>query len=470
MKQEQAKSNSGPRKKKATRACIHCQKAHLTCDDSRPCQRCIKRNLSTTCTDGARKKAKYLQDIDETINTPTTAYSPQTSVSTSTSSFGPGEINEFQSQNFMNSEAHSILNAAANNALLPMENYNYGFGSNATNLEYSILSNMLGSPMINTSSTSATPNAQQNTLNNIWTSPTVGNVDMLRGDSSFLSSHNTTRLMSNTTSNNAFMNGSSNNNASNTNISNGTLKRPPVASVASSSMDTSQISASGISSLSAYGDGAVVAKVASPITVNTGPAVKRRNQTITPEMAYASATKPFSYADGYHYLINYVKTRMSREDLMRISRALALFRPSVLASMMNLTEDDLVFTEKCLQRTLLEYEKLISYSGTPTVVWRRTGEIALVGKEFSLLTQWSRDMLLNKKTYIYELMSNPSAVEYWEKYALHAFDNTDSAVYSTCILMSPTKRVVPCTFCFTIKRDIFDLPSVIVGNFLPIII
>lgn len=61
-------------------------------------------------------------------------------------------------------------------------------------------------------------------------------------------------------------------------------------------------------------------------------------------------------------------------------------------------------------------------------------------------------------------MSNPSAVEYWEKYALHAFDNTDSAVYSTCILMSPTKRIVPCTFCFTIKRDIFDLPSVIVGN------
>lgn len=61
-------------------------------------------------------------------------------------------------------------------------------------------------------------------------------------------------------------------------------------------------------------------------------------------------------------------------------------------------------------------------------------------------------------------MSDSSAVEYWEKYALHAFDNTDSAVYSSCILMSPTKRVVPCTFCFTIKRDIFDLPSVIVGN------
>lgn len=44
---------------------------------------------------------------------------------------------------------------------------------------------------------------------------------------------------------------------------------------------------------------------------------------------------------------------MDRDELMRISKALALFRPSVLASMMNLTEDDLIFTEKCLQRTLL---------------------------------------------------------------------------------------------------------------------
>jgi hypothetical protein len=95
---------------------------------------------------------------------------------------------------------------------------------------------------------------------------------------------------------------------------------------------------------------------------------------------------------------------MSRDDLMRISRALALFRPSFLALIMNLTEEDLVFMEKCIQRTLLEYEKLISFSGTPTVVWRRTGEICLVGKEFSLLTQWTKDMLLGKKIYIYEVI------------------------------------------------------------------
>ena len=61
-------------------------------------------------------------------------------------------------------------------------------------------------------------------------------------------------------------------------------------------------------------------------------------------------------------------------------------------------------------------------------------------------------------------MDNGSAVEYWEKFATHAFDNTDKACTFSCILRTPSHKAVPCTFCFTIKRDIFDLPSVIVGN------
>ncbi|CDH54364.1 hypothetical pas domain protein [Lichtheimia corymbifera JMRC:FSU:9682] len=194
---------------------------------------------------------------------------------------------------------------------------------------------------------------------------------------------------------------------------------------------------------------------------------RKRNKT--PADVYEQVNQPFNYAQGFHYLIQYVRERMSSDDLMRISRALALFRPSFLALIMNLTEEDLVFMEKCVQRTLLEYEKLISFSGTPTVVWRRTGEICLVGKEFSLLTQWPRDTLLNTTTYIYELMDNGSAVEYWEKFSLHAFDSTDKTCTHSCILRTPTQKPVPCTFCFTIKRDIFDLPSVIVGNFLPLL-
>ncbi|KAM7192891.1 hypothetical protein V8F33_008079 [Rhypophila sp. PSN 637] len=56
------KDPARPRRKKARRACFACQRAHLTCGDERPCQRCIKRGLADGCQDGVRKKAKYLHD------------------------------------------------------------------------------------------------------------------------------------------------------------------------------------------------------------------------------------------------------------------------------------------------------------------------------------------------------------------------------------------------------------------------
>ncbi|PVH70130.1 hypothetical protein DL98DRAFT_661319 [Cadophora sp. DSE1049] len=51
-----------PRRKKARRACSACKKAHLTCGDERPCQRCIKRKIGHNCQDGEGKKSKYRQD------------------------------------------------------------------------------------------------------------------------------------------------------------------------------------------------------------------------------------------------------------------------------------------------------------------------------------------------------------------------------------------------------------------------
>ena len=48
-------ASSGKRKKTA-KACGHCRKAHVTCDESRPCKRCTKRGLSDSCQDHPRKE------------------------------------------------------------------------------------------------------------------------------------------------------------------------------------------------------------------------------------------------------------------------------------------------------------------------------------------------------------------------------------------------------------------------------
>lgn len=95
--------------------------------------------------------------------------------------------------------------------------------------------------------------------------------------------------------------------------------------------------------------------------------------------------------------------RFDKNDILRIVRALAIVRPSFIALQMPMSEEDEVFVEKCFQRSLIELDKLVSFSGTPTVAWRRTGEICLVGPEFCMLTGWEREELVGRRKYIYEV-------------------------------------------------------------------
>ena len=158
-----------------------------------------------------------------------------------------------------------------------------------------------------------------------------------------------------------------------------------------------------------------------------------------------------NYLEAYHALIRYLQNNFeNKSDALRIIRALSVYRPSLIALQMPLTTEDEVFVERSFQRTLIELEKLIGFSGTPTVVWRRTGEIMLVGTEFTLLSEWRRDELLfrdadgaaqnagdlagrrpatsrkPKRSYIFEIFDQKSCVEYYESFAAHAFESSSS--------------------------------------------
>lgn len=45
--------------------------------------------------------------------------------------------------------------------------------------------------------------------------------------------------------------------------------------------------------------------------------------------------------------------RFEKNDILRIVRALAIFRPSLIALQMPMTDEDEVFVERCFQRSLL---------------------------------------------------------------------------------------------------------------------
>ncbi|KAG0262781.1 Transcriptional regulator of nonfermentable carbon utilization [Mortierella polycephala] len=465
---DQNQQNETPqRRKKASRACFHCQKAHLTCDDSRPCQRCIKRDLAATCADGVRKKAKYLQDAYEAQQLNAEQTAQQASIPMSTMDLHqqqhqhqllPDQDQQQRAGNMGGDSQLTDPNALFN---FPMSS-DYGFGSEAVNLEYSIISTMLSSP-----TSELNPMSDLSMVEN-W--QRQGSLDAM----ATLANNN--QLQKALAAQGAAVAAAAVAAGTGTGTGTGTGSGTGPAATLNNTRPThnsvnNAVANSGGTGLMGPGTPTTNPTSTAPAFPHTGSAraSKRKFPSNTPENVYANTKQPFNYTDGFHYLLRYVRERMDKEEMMRICRAMAMFRPSFIALIMNLTPEDLIFMEKCFQRTILEFEKLISFSGTPTVVWRRTGEIALVGKEFSLLTQWGRDQLVGKKTYIYELMDNQSAVEYWEKFSTHAFENTEQTVMTTCILLSPTNRVVPCTFCFTIKRDIFDIPLAIVGNFLPIL-
>ncbi|KAJ1914721.1 Transcriptional regulator of nonfermentable carbon utilization [Tieghemiomyces parasiticus] len=450
---EESAAHRRARRRKAARACLDCQRAHLTCDDSRPCRRCVKRGLADSCRDGVRKTAKYLLDDpddgedDLASSTPPSqgrseppASSPPPEGSPLTSfagapdpTFAPG----------LTAYSAPLASPGDNPALLNLANY--GFGSESANLEYNMLSRILNNSLLN----SRQPQAASAGL------PGLGMADVpwqsINGADG-LPAPFPAHLLDGT----------------------GSLGYPHLSA------------APGYTAPCEPGPPPLPPSLPPPAVTQPPPSCRSHGGVLTGNGTFRSSRdvyhlvkEPFRYVDGFHFLMHLIRDRMSKEEAARIMRAMALFRPTFIAMNMNLATEDLVFMEKCFQRTLLEFEKLVSYSGTPTVVWRRTGEIALVGKEFAMLTGWTKEQLLGAAPdqpsarpchrYIFELMDNASVVDYWERFAQHAYGDSEHAVMTTCQLRRPTGQTVPCTFCFTIRRDIFDIPLAIVGNFLPIL-
>jgi len=519
------RTRDGPKKKKANRACFHCQKAHLTCDDSRPCQRCIKRGMADNCTEGHRKKAKYLLDEEELE-----ALKRQKSGESSKSADPTPQPGQSQPL----TQAGSYI-PPSNTSMFPTYDSSTSYPTYATTsstggdtLQYSIISSILnptasGSNPASSAAQSAQtqgstsyipPQPQSGLVTASWPAePQYGASGQASGSNGFGGSgapstsysNNTDMSPPSVTESAAYMRLQSSY-ATNGNAPYG---QSPSSGDQSSGMrydyqgrQQSQTPSSGpipfnsppVSVLSPFQrrastpswGGANAMTIADTGAANGSSGVGSGNSTSyangTAAIAniggqlreagsvYKMVTKKYDYTEGYHFLMKHISCReFEKNDILRIVRALAIFRPSLIALQMPMTDEDEVFIEKCFQRSLVELDKLVSFSGTPTVAWRRTGEICLVGPEFCMLSGWEKEELVGRRKYIYELFENQSVVEYWENFANHAFENTTQSVYSHCVLLRPNGSPVPCTFCFSIRRDIMDLPSLVIGQWLPLL-
>ncbi|QLL30928.1 hypothetical protein HG536_0A07430 [Torulaspora globosa] len=183
----------------------------------------------------------------------------------------------------------------------------------------------------------------------------------------------------------------------------------------------------------------------------------------------AGLLQPYNYAQGYSRLQNYMDKYMNQSSKQRILKPLSTIRPAFRAIARSLKDVDLVLVEEGFERMLLSYDRVFTSMSMPACLWRRTGEIYRANKEFASLVDCTVDDLRDGRLAIYELMTEESAVNFWEKYGSIAFDKGQKAVLTSCNLRTRDgRRKRPCCFSFTIRRDRYNIPICIVGNFIPI--
>lgn len=220
--------------------------------------------------------------------------------------------------------------------------------------------------------------------------------------------------------------------------------------------------------------------------------LKFRQLVKTPEDLYEKDyhIKPHNYRAAYRDLSVYLKQRFLTSDrksvkddgarhLQNIAHSMtAHYSPIFVTLTTNLVEKDLELQELVLQRALLEYESMAKLTNcTPMCIWRRSGEICYVSNEFVSLTGFSRYEMLSQRRFIVEFLDDESVVDYFDIFHERlAFGSKEGlgatcdgqAVFSECNLLLKDGSFLKCACVWTVKRDSFNIPLLVMGQFLPI--
>lgn len=427
-------------RKPALRACTFCHSKHLQCSNTRPCQNCIKRNIAHECKDMMRKRAKYMApaDSDTQSETPATVdqsfFEPMLLKEDISQLIGYGvspKMEATHSINTFHDHNDSPNSTPSTNAT--------NFNSNFLNQEYMMLGDLISKPSSPSSfeiASAAPPLVSPNFLSEV-------------------ENENKTRPF----------------------IFLGNVK------------DEDSRSQELNFDMSLVGKPQYVSPLISHHIYQTVQDI------------YSNKIINFDYPLSYHSLTHFLKSRFSfhdkdlspeerakkRNNLLIILRLIASYRPTFISAHKSLFQPfDFQFLEMSFQRCLLDYENLSRLNASPTIIWRRTGEIVSMSNDLVNLLGLSISDVLSKRTFIMELMyDDESIVEYFRLFKSVAVGNLHLTINTRCKLIKrssgDTQSIANTNtllqdfdfieFCcvWTVKRDLFDLPMVLVGQFLPVL-
>ena len=485
----QEDGNAGGKKKSAKRrkvnhACLYCRRSHMTCDEGRPCQRCIKREIGHLCHDEARppKSASKPPESNVQPGADGARVIPQPAYGANTFSQAPS--------------AWPTMGVG-----VPQGGFLYQ--PETLGNEFSMLSDVLEtlddgsfftppptvSPSLMATSFGAPPSSDpQGSQQPQTTDPTASNTGVnnpnYAQDGTVSQDQQQTQQSQKTDQ----------------------QQEQPVRPASPEKQPAEEPAPPLLPSATKTERFLLTAA-----DQESGSRDERLNRVIRSKYE-AGLLKPYNYVKGYARLSRWMDRNVSQQSKQQILQPLSVLRPKFRAVAQSLRDIDLVFIEEAFERMLLDYDRVFSAMGVPACLWRRTGEIYKGNREFTELVGLDGYMMRDGRVCIYELMAEESAVNYWEKYGHVAFDSTQKAVLTSCVLRykphistyatsldagsgtagalarrSPSRKTgqvdkdkdgsngsisggeegfVSCCFSFTIRRDKWGIPSMIVGNFI----
>ncbi|KAH6901963.1 hypothetical protein BKA70DRAFT_1307888 [Coprinopsis sp. MPI-PUGE-AT-0042] len=510
------KKKKTAKRRKVNHACLYCRRSHMTCDEGRPCQRCIKREIGHLCHDERRPKP-----AKEQANTSPTA-APASNVQTVAppvvaAAVAPAAISTVGLAGtyapvtiFPNAPIPASTWPLTTSATQPAFLYQpESFGN-----EFSVLSDFLetldeGSfftppttvvpSSLMSPATFATPTvpASASGAANNTSAPALDHSDIVAAAAA-LQQHIQGQVQPGQTEDSANVDSSS---------TTAKMTKDSAAIILPAATKTERFLLTAADQESGSRD--------------------ERLQRVINAKYEAGLLRPYNYVKGYARLSKWMDSNVSQESKQQILQPLSVLRPKFRAVAQSLRDMDLVFIEEAFERLLLDYDRVFSAMGVPACLWRRTGEIYKGNREFCELVGLDGAMMREGRVCIYELMAEESAVNYWEKYGHVAFDSTQKAVLTSCVLrykprfdlddqtstlgastitsgdhnasttsseamtvdgqdskdteategskeketekavtVPREEKFINCCFSFTIRRDKWGIPSMIVGNFI----
>ncbi|CAK3791998.1 Regulator of drug sensitivity 2 [Lecanosticta acicola] len=485
------KSSEGPengeskkKRRKVNHACVYCRRSHMTCDLERPCARCIKRDIGHLCHDEPRdppKRNKSEVGVADIAPAPGEGGKAAEAPTSNTSNTSNGGVQYAQSNGNGNGIGMGTVNGAGGGPQLaqpqpvsptsiqrPAPNatnllQNDDFSNSGVHNQFQDMHHLHPNYMFNTSEVTN----EYNLLNDFLSSSLID-------DGGIYNSDETAALFNDplltTISSNALA--TSNIGAPSTsNDQNQSTLLPPPQTAAGQEISRP----SSTFPIDSRARDKFYMTAADPAGLESA---ENRLHKLLKAKYDAGMLKPFNYVKGYARLNQYISKHLNRESQLRILKQLDRFRPKFREAMQSLTDMQLILVEMWFERSLMEYDRVFASMAIPACCWRRTGEIFRGNTEMAELIHVPLDKLRDGKLAIHEIIAEDSLVSYWEKFGAIAFDQSQKAILTSCSIKRPghdgdggegeRAESVRCCFSFTIRRDGHNIPSLIVGNFLPI--